>query len=171
MNISSVVNRIIQNVGRFTENYAGDVLIELSHIYAMTKPHKIEPGGESVVIGIGIRENGVDHNQYIMKRLAETANESSVLTYPVVQKYYRKVLAVEITNQKTKSFNDVYCTVKLFDITKNLGQMTKEDMEWDECKQVEKHLKEKPECAGEEWNNAASLRYQWELQTIQKMQS
>lgn len=45
MNISGTVNMLIQNVGRFTEQFAGDLLIDLSHVYALVGKHPVEAKG------------------------------------------------------------------------------------------------------------------------------
>lgn len=155
MNISGTMNLVIQNVGRFAESYAGDILIDVSHVYAMVNKHRVEPQGENVAIGIGIRKNGVDHNAYIMNRLAETARANS-LNYPLVEKDYRKVLVILIDILPKPAINDALCTVRLYDVTDHLGRMTEEDMAWNPDEDVEAHYADRPECAGEEWNHYAS---------------
>lgn len=155
MNISETVNVLIQNVGRFTERYAGDLLADLSHIYALVEKHPVEEKGESVVIGIGIRKLGVGHNAYIMNRLRNTARMNP-FGNPDVEKDYRKVFVVLIDNVPKPEIRDAACTVRLFDVTENLGKMSEEDLNWNPDEDVKKHYEDRPENAGKEWNHLAS---------------
>lgn len=155
MNISGTVNMLIQNVGRFTEQFAGDLLIDLSHVYALVGKHPVEAKGESVAIGFGIRRMGVDHNAYIMNRLSESARMNP-MGYPDVEKSYRKVFVVLIDNVPNLDIRDVACTVRLFDVTDNLGKMSEKDLAWNPDDDIHRHYEDRPENAGEEWNHWAS---------------
>lgn len=156
MNISSTVNLLIQNTGRFVESYAGDLLINLAHVYAMVRKHNVELKGESVVIGFGMRRQGVDHNAFIMNRLSETA-KSNPFGYVSVEKYYRKVFVVTIDNEPAMGLEDTKCIVQLFDVTDHLDAMSESDMNWNPDEDVKAHYTARPECSDEEkFNHWAS---------------
>lgn len=149
INLSSIFTKIIQTVGRFCESFASDMLYDIDHVIAMTSEHDVAPG-EDVIIGFGIRENGVDHNAYIMNRLEGTV---SYIGYPRPETMYRKILAVRVTNVNRES------TVTLRDITHSLPQFTEADRKWNPDEEVAKYKHAHPEYADEEKYNLYAVRY------------
>ena len=101
INLSSIETKLIQDVGRFCERYAGDLFISWNEVKETIDCHT-EP---KTVIGIGIRRDGVDGNGYICHNL-----ESESTRYH----YYRKVYAVCIEH------NDLDVNVTLKDISNEI---------------------------------------------------
>ena len=118
INMCDVITKIIQITGRFCEQFASDLLFELAKINSFTE---FNGNGEENhwVIPIGIRSHGVDHEEFILERLAET--EKNGYVYP--EHVYRKLLAVDIKDSvETWENGDTVCTrtVRLVDITYSL---------------------------------------------------
>ena len=66
INTSSILTRLIQEAGRYCENYASDLFIQWSRVEKMLND-EIEPKTQF----FGFRENGVDHEEWIDNRLQE----------------------------------------------------------------------------------------------------
>lgn len=139
INISSIITKLIQETGRFTENYASDLLYDIDHVIAMTEKHKVMPG-ENVIIGFGIRENGVDGNSFLMNRLKDSLGYYG---YPDYARNYRKIYAVRIRNRyKQPNMLDGIpdCEVILRDITHSLNKMDERDKTWNPDEDVKAYL-------------------------------
>lgn len=65
INMSSIYTKLIQEAGRYCDFYASDML------YDIDKIHTIIQSGESGIVYIGFRDNGVDGNDYISVREPE----------------------------------------------------------------------------------------------------
>lgn len=110
INYSNIATILIQNVGRFCENYASDFLITWKRVEKSIYLH--EKNREIIIFGI--RKSGVDHDTYLI---------SNVNTYKhhagYIENYYRKILALEI--RKTDPENRDGCgdciRMELKDIT------------------------------------------------------
>ena len=162
INISDITTRLIQTAGRFTEHYASDLLYDIDHIIAMTSKHKVMPG-EDVIIAAGFRENGVDHNAFLMNRLQESLSYVGLSGYPDYARHYRKIYAVRIENayEPDSCFDQVPgCTVTLRDITHNLVAFQDSDKNWNPDEEVNAYLARNPEYAGmsEEEANCYAVR-------------
>lgn len=94
INISDVITALIQQTGRFVENYASDLLFTLDHIRELCDNQYDLPENIDEIFAFGLRRHGVDHNDYIMSRLTEGINQFN--PYLHVERYYRKILAVNV---------------------------------------------------------------------------
>ena len=135
INISSIITKLIQETGRFTENYASDLLYDIDH---------------------GIRENGVDGNSFLMNRLKDSLGYYG---YPDYARNYRKIYAVRIRNRykQPNTLDGIPdCEVILRDITHSLNKMDERDKTWNPDEDVkaylEKHDKNYADLSEEEAN-------------------
>lgn len=108
INISSIIDTIITNTGRFCERYASDVLFDLNHMNDIIKNYNPNYPEEHIVC-FGIRRDGVDGYEFLKSRLK---NDFCSNPYRI-NEYYRKILAVHIHFDEENS--ELYCTLK--DIT------------------------------------------------------
>lgn len=117
VNTSSIATKLIQAVGRYCDNYASDFLITWkSFEECLNAEYK---GETRDVFAFGIRQLGVDGNDYIVTRMREW--DKGFYPYDMASLYYRKVLAVEIHRAPYSLFpNEIMTTVTLKDITGNL---------------------------------------------------
>lgn len=113
LNISDIQTKLIQITGRFCEHHAADLLLTLAEIEAFAKNASFK-GENRWIIGIGIRESGVDHNAFIMGQLRNT--KFSNLVYP--EHIYRKLLLLDITDKDaSKKYRWPTRTFTLIDAT------------------------------------------------------
>ncbi len=155
INISSILNYLIHNVGRFCESYAGDMLYELKYIHQLISAHPVEPGEDSIIV-FGIRRNGVDGTGFLMSRLKNDCwDHYSHYLYP--ERDYRKILAVRISTVADHSNGYLLpengdTEVELRDLTDAFHSMEKEDADWnyendgaDRAKFLRKYVQENRE--------------------------
>lgn len=64
INYSSVLTKLIQECGRLCESYASDLFITWNEIYQKIKEKTMETSAYL----FGIREMGVDHNEFVVSR-------------------------------------------------------------------------------------------------------
>ena len=64
INYSSILTKLIQECGRLCENYASDLFIDWSVIDERLREKTIETS----TYLFGIREDGIDHNSFILSR-------------------------------------------------------------------------------------------------------
>ena len=110
--LSSIIQYLIEATGRYTENYAIDLLCGIKHIYDTISDETID---KPVYIFFGIRRMGVDHFDYIIARHTDMfsvpyGNDSD--------ETYRKMYCVYIKksiSDETPNITDV--TTELYDIT------------------------------------------------------
>lgn len=108
INISSIIDTIITNTGRFCERYASDVLFDLNYMNDIIKNYNPNYPEEYIVC-FGIRRDGVDGYEFLKSRL-----QNDFCSNPYrINEYYRKILAVHIHFDEENS--ELYCTLK--DIT------------------------------------------------------
>ena len=84
INYSSILTQLIQECGRLCESYASDLFITWSDIVQKLKDNTMETS----VYLFGIREMGVDHNEFILNRYK---NESFHARHK-----YRKIYRLDI---------------------------------------------------------------------------
>ena len=134
INLSSIADAIIRDVGRFTERYAGDFLYNWKWVENLTSAHPVEPMEDSI-IPFGIRRNGVDNTGFLMSRLNNECLDR-FSNYLSIQKEYRRILAVRITVQFDPKItvwtpdNNADTQVTLKDLTDQLYRMEKQDIDW-----------------------------------------
>lgn len=113
INTSEIATILIQNTGRFVERYASDFLYNWSNVCAqiekiaccLKSDEAFEPIFE--VIPFGLRENGVDHANYIESIILNNYMKSGYLDY-----YYRKIFAVAVSCDENR---------KIHIVLKNIG--------------------------------------------------
>lgn len=87
INYSSILTKLIQECGRLCESYASDLFITWNGIAQKLK----EKTMETSVYLFGIREMGVDHNEFILNRY----NNDGCYTKYKYRKIYRLDVIVE----------------------------------------------------------------------------
>lgn len=85
LNANIIQTSLIRQTGRFCERYASDLLLTFSDLEAFLRDATYQ-GPKEWVIGVGIRNCGVDHNEFITARL-----QTSQTPYR-----YRKLLLLHI---------------------------------------------------------------------------
>ncbi len=90
LNISSIGTALIQNVGRFVENYASDLFYDWETLKRVIKESK--PGDNSIML-FGLRDSGVDGSDFVMSHANSSRNAfgNSHMT-----DRYRKLFAVRV---------------------------------------------------------------------------
>ena len=106
INLSSIATILIQNVGELVEHYASDFLIDWEKVLTFFNNKAV--GTEYVLFGL--RENGVDSNNYIFSNQKSHATQSDY-----IKTYYKKVFAMKMTID-----DEGYSTAELRDITDTL---------------------------------------------------
>lgn len=129
INMSSIYSRLIQEAGRWTINYASDLLYDIKAIANYIK----NPTDEVAYFPIGIRRNGVDGYNFIISRLINTRSGLYPYVYP--EQIYNALLSVKVINEPGK------LTVELWDIYHDLNKIHESD---------EPKNKEKEEKTGNE---------------------
>lgn len=133
INISSILNALIHDVGRFCESYAGDMLYELKYIHNLISAHPVEPGEDSIIV-FGIRRNGVDGMGFLMSRLKNDCWDHYT-HYLHPERDYRRILAVRVTTTANIAGRFTLpengdTTVELRNLTDAFHSMEVEDSEW-----------------------------------------
>ena len=115
INWSDIQTILIKKAGLLCENYASDIIIDIDSIKAILD--NIRDLTEPVISIAGIRESGVDHDEFVLSQI--NSYESNHHT-GYTKLYYRAILAVEITPifEDNKLSN---CCLILKDIREELG--------------------------------------------------
>lgn len=119
INISDITTFLIQNVGRYCDRYASDLLI--SHESLINTINNLNPDRKTEYLWLGLRESGVDGIAYIIASMKDHSPE-------YIAAYYRKVFCIKISSVFMGKFtveladmsNDIYsiaCKVKETDFT------------------------------------------------------
>lgn len=119
INISDITTFLIQNVGRYCDRYASDLLI--SHESLINTINNLNPDRKTEYLWLGLRESGVDGIAYIIANIKNHSPE-------YIAAYYRKVFCIKISSVFMGKFtveladmsNDIYsiaCKVKETDFT------------------------------------------------------
>lgn len=119
INISDITTFLIQNVGRYCDRYASDLLI--SHESLINTINNLNPDRKNEYLWLGLRESGVDGIAYIIASMKDHSPE-------YIAAYYRKVFCIKISSVFMGKFtveladmsNDIYsiaCKVKETDFT------------------------------------------------------
>lgn len=114
INISDITTFLIQNVGRYCDRYASDLLI--SHESLINTINNLNPDRKNEYLWLGLRESGVDGIAYIIANIKDHSPE-------YIAEYYRKVFCIKISSIFMGRFtveladmsNDIYsiaCKVK-----------------------------------------------------------
>ena len=124
INMSDVYTRLIQSAGRFAESYASDLLYDIGAVEDLiSRPPDPDDfnGAESLdyYMAAGIRESGVDGNDFLMDHLRKSV--SPPFGYTDVRSRYRKVLCVHV------KFTPAAVEVSLDNVTDHLGTLAESD--------------------------------------------
>lgn len=115
INMSSIYSKLIQDAGRWTVDYASDILYDIEEIADYIK----NPTDKIAYFPIGIRRNGVDGYNFIISRLLNTRSGLYPYVYP--ENVYNALLSVKIINEPGK------LTVELWDIFHELNKIHESD--------------------------------------------
>lgn len=85
INYSSILTKLIQECGRLCERYASDLFIDWSSIKEKIENKTLEIS----TYLFGIRENGVDHNAFVLSRYENNGKNAMY--------EYRKIYRLDIT--------------------------------------------------------------------------
>lgn len=130
VNITDILTHVIQDVGRFAENWASDCLYTIDHIRSLCEnTYPLEQEIDEIYC-LGIRKDGVDHNAYIMNRLMQNRH-GYWKEYTSAEPYYRRVLAVRVHvfQKPDNSTPHVECVLK--NLTCSFGRINKADLDKD----------------------------------------
>lgn len=110
INLSSIIQPLIENTGRFTENYAIDLLSSIKHIYDVLNDRNVT---KPAYIFFGIRRLGVDHFDYIIARHADACQKKDSIS----ETPYRKLYCLCIKKEKEIMAGYESVETNLYDIT------------------------------------------------------
>ena len=124
-NLSAIYTKLIQDVGRFAEHYASDMLYSIHYIDTLCNSiYPIEECIDEIYV-FGIRKSGVDGNGFLMSRLTEGITPYN--PYLKTEQVYRKVLAVRVLIRQVDGQPKVHCQLK--NITSSLYKPAEEDLD------------------------------------------
>lgn len=113
LNASSIQTALIQITGRFCERYASDLISTFASLDPFLTVDASDARDDSWYIGVGIRDNGVDHDAFILSRLESTAKPMHA--FAQTEHVYRKLLVIEIIDKAEEG--SLLRTVQLKDVT------------------------------------------------------
>ena len=99
INYSSILTKLIQECGRLCESYASDLFIDWNSIAQKLKDKTMETS----IHLFGIREMGVDHNEFVLMRYDN---------YTHARHEYRKIYRLDVI------VNDDLIRMELYEIEK-----------------------------------------------------
>lgn len=125
-NITSILTFLIRECGRFTERFASDALYTMDHLrdIARKKCDFDEPFDEIFIFGI--RQDGVDGENYIMKNLADSRR--SLNDYVYASHTYRKIYAVRARVFREKGLYSPRCEFSLRDLSHSFLTLDSADL-------------------------------------------
>ena len=103
INYSSILTKLIQECGRLCESYASDLFITWNRIVRNLEEKTLETSVEL----FGIREMGVDHNEFVLMRYNNYAN---------ARYEYRKINRLNII------VNDDLIRMELYEVNKPFSE-------------------------------------------------
>ncbi len=124
-NGSSIQSKLIEMVGRYTESYGCDLIIILSDLQPFLTAKDCPFEDDRWVIGVGIRENGVDYNRAILNNLKDTRHGFYDYVYPNYN--YRKILVIDIQDKVEDDGLSVQRMIALKDVTNDIIRIDPED--------------------------------------------
>lgn len=128
LNCSGIQSKLIEYVGRWTEDYGSDLICTLTDLDAFVRDDDtVDAPHGRWIIAVGIRTSGVDHNAWVMSRVKDTMSYHGYLNPKEV---YNKVLAIDIEDELAQdSEGDYYRNrnIALYDITNTLNCLESED--------------------------------------------
>ena len=117
MNLSSIATKLIQDVGRYCDRFASDFLIDWQRIIDTIESMDSPDVPQEEIICMGLREDGVDHNAFILSRITNGHPENTnKINISILWNTYRRVYAVKITRYQDESYGEWRTSVELRDI-------------------------------------------------------
>lgn len=127
-NVTGILTRIIQDVGRFSERWSSDALYGMDHLRDLAGKHyglRDQPEFDEI-FAFGIRQDGVDHGSYILCNLAKGRDRFTGYVFP--KKDYRRVLAVRCRAKFVPGLKTTRVWFSLRDITSGLHSIETADL-------------------------------------------
>lgn len=131
-NVTGILTRIIRETSRFNERYASDVLYGLDKIRFMAEQNAMLDDGHGPfdeILTFAIREDGVDHNAYVMATLLRTRHMPT--EYVFAKHEYRKILAVRMRAWADGDCRRARADFSLRDITNAFHKLDPADLSAD----------------------------------------
>jgi hypothetical protein len=125
INMSSICTKLIQETGRFCEQYADDLLIDIARVKTICKNMDSIEHEAHAYVAFGIRRDGVDSNSYIAIRFREGGTYRS---HSIINDYYRRVYCVKISRIEN-SFGSMETVLEL----KNIQNELTYNSDYDAC--------------------------------------
>lgn len=114
-NITGIMTKVMQDVGRFSERWSSDALYNLDHLRDIAgRAARIEEPFDEI-FAFGIRADGVDGNTFLVQRIADTRDYMTGYVFPL--RTYRRILAVRATACREKGLSSVRARFSLRDLT------------------------------------------------------
>lgn len=114
INMSRIDSYLIQNIGRFVENYNSDYLITREHVQREIITRKQIEEAHGLVL-FGLRRDGVDDNNFVYQRLMDKNGYE-----------YRRLYAMEYMADCDTTYPAPELEIRLYDITHHYNLMRKE---------------------------------------------
>lgn len=111
INLNSILTKLIQDTGRFCERFASDLIIDWDAIRNAVNESEFDELPHTQVFAIGIRENGVDDNSYVVSRMKGSWNPET----------YRRIYGVAVQHDCKDS--EMTVRVELRDIKSEIDLM------------------------------------------------
>ena len=112
INFSSILSKLIQECGRLCERYASDLFVTWNSINKLLEDKNMETS----TYLFGIREDGVDHNDFVLGRYNANGN--------VAMYEYRKIYRLDVIVE------DDLITMKLYEIDKPYSEKSERLVEY-----------------------------------------
>lgn len=119
INMSSIYTELIQNTGRFCEQYASDLLIDIDRVKAILAT-PVDTDTEDYIV-FALRQSGVDSNSYVSANLENYGRKDSGW----IGLYYRRIYALKIRRE-----SDGYIVCELRDVSSDIGYEYKKMVEF-----------------------------------------
>lgn len=129
LGMDCIQTAVIQAVGRFCVRHAADVLLDIAMFQPldMLECQAVPAPGEAVewVFAVGIREDGVDGNDYVMSNL-RSSKRGTPFVYPSAA--YRQLLAVYVRDEPDPDADGrTWRRAALVDLTHSLTTLHPDD--------------------------------------------
>lgn len=109
INLSTIITKLIQETGRFCERYASDLLITWREIESFIFHPNPSDNFTNRVYAIGIRENGVDGNEYIAYEMEQSLS---------IDDHYRRIYGIRVSHRNNAVI------VEMRDIKKEISYLS-----------------------------------------------
>lgn len=126
VNNTGILTRIIQDVGRLSESWSSDALINLERLRQLSHATFVLDRPFDEIVTFGIHRDGVDHMGYLMNRLLETMDRTWGYIYP--ERMFRRILAVRIRAHRDEEFSCTRVDFSLRDIMNTLHGVEDADL-------------------------------------------